>query len=595
VRCSREGLSRRLTVHHAGGTDSMGRATDGSRDDPREPLASRSRTGARLREACRVLPNCCGSSLQLSTSARTDRSRCRGSSRTEFRRPCEGPVVNQFGPLGVKRFSYARKLRLAWVIHLWSTGNMCLIGSMSQIRNLGAGLTALAQPNNLRVSFPEGRSGLSFDRVPGRISSSLVFGANGLRVDVSFQPGAVVCEIGLSARELGADPNRWSGAILSVLREWSGELDWCAQDPSQLLAAVGALTHPLLAHVYERGRQPLSAVPRWALSVLRCNEPMDAARALAGDGANRRLARALAESLLGDGEHSVTQLGPLGFACVATGLVSVDELANILEIPGRVGHDRWPSVDEVRVARQGLQLLPPTRRAALLLDSARCHDAKILSEVMTRLLWVRDQVERPLPMKLDELKAVCNRLVPTFTPVAAMQPITPRRETRVVADIPRPVLRQPAQLAMHPVQTEQVVRPGAVPMRRPNPTSLTTGPNPTSWPIPTSLRRIHRHRCERFSFTIPTSAIELLAWGRQLRNCLADFAPAVSREQSWLIGIERDGDLIGCIEVQPDSRRIRQALGRSNSPLPPSVHDVATRALTECGVIPLVSGTFARC
>ncbi|MUH52234.1 MAG: hypothetical protein F2789_13600, partial [Actinobacteria bacterium] len=161
-------------------------------------------------------------------------------------------------------------------------------------RDLGAGLLALFDDARLDFVFPGARSGLRFVQIGPLVQCSLRFGVGLTNVDVAFQPGAVVREIDVSAREAAVDPNRWRLAVLASLREWTGTLGWCPQEADALLGAVGALAHPLLASVYQRGHGALGEVPRWAVRILRADTALAAAGALAGDGANRRLARALA-------------------------------------------------------------------------------------------------------------------------------------------------------------------------------------------------------------------------------------------------------------------------------------------------------------
>lgn len=464
---------------------------------------------------------------------------------------------------------------------------------MPSLRDIGAGLSVMRTVDVLEFYFPDGRTGLRFERTDGRISACLAFAGLHIRADVSFQPGAVVHQIDQTAREQGVDPNRWRGSVLVQLREWSRQLDWCPAQPGQLVAAIGALTHPLLVHVYAYDRQPLREVPRWALEVLRRNEPTAAASTLAGDGANRRLTRALAQSLLSAGDGGHVQLGPLGLAVIGTNLITVDEMANLLEVPTSGGPDGWPTVDDIRLARQGLSLYPAERRAALLVDVARHHDGRALAVAMTHLWWVRNRVGHPLPLRLDDVRQMCRQLVPI---IATIDDPTP---TRPVRPGPRPALepapRTIAVLAAAPAlvigstltrtpSRRSPVYADTVPRPAP-PSTNPTAPLPTRWSVPTALVGVHELQREGLRFTIPTSAPELVSWGITLHNCLASHSRAAAEQTSWLIGIERDDELIGCIEVKPLTRLIRQALGRRNRPLPTSVHDIATRVLRGHGVV----------
>lgn len=449
---------------------------------------------------------------------------------------------------------------------------------MPQFIDLGAGLQAACTPSVLEFRLALGSTGVECRRRNGRITTALTFAGNRMRADVSLQPGAVVREIEQSAREQGIDPNRWRSSVLAELRVWSGALAWCPAEPSRLLGAVGALTHPLLTPVYSQGRRPLGEIPRWATTVLRCPDATGAARELAGTDPNRRLVRSLAQSLLAGGEGGPVGLQQMALAVIARNLISVDETANLLDVPPTVGVERLASVDDVKTARQGLGLYPAGRRAALLADVARHHDAVELARVMTHLWWVRDRVGHPLPVKLNDLKDVCRRLVTVIAPA----PVHPRPPQPIAVPLRSPL--QPVQ----PVEPDPPPRPHSQPLAPPaRPANTGAGAHtaPSRWPVPAGLLPVHQRRHESLHFTVPTSSVELTAWGLRLHNCLASYASAMSEQRSWLIGIERDDTLVGCVEVVPSSGAVRQALGARNRPLAPAVHATTVQFLRDQGVI----------
>lgn len=452
--------------------------------------------------------------------------------------------------------------------------------------------------------FPSG-TGVCFDRRGHRAASSLLFGTGPVRIDVSLQPASIVLEVDAAARDEGIDPNRWRTAVLHELRQWWPQLQWCEVQPHVLVAAVGAITHPVLGHVYREGRQPLAEVPRWATDVLRCDTVQAAAEALA-PGATRRLTKALTESLLGAGDNGPTTLGPLAAASVGRDLCTVDELANLLSVPNAAGPDRLPSVDELASARQALGLYPAGRRAALLDDTTRHHDMRELAEVGKYLWWARDKVERPLPLRLRELRERCRHHVPVITdrPAgAASGRRTGRPANHDTADTdtfvgqapseaPAPRRRTPATAAgtagAAPVAAPRL---DAHPVLHPRPAAFAAprvrlpGRTPDRWPVPAALLPVHQVRYEGLSFSVPTSRNELATWGAILRNCLGDFARAAASQASWLIGIERDDRLIGCVEVNPAALQVRQALGPRNQPLPDAVHRATIALLRRHGII----------
>jgi len=466
-------------------------------------------------------------------------------------------------------------------------------------RVIAGGLKVLHTADCLTFGFPSG-SAVCFDRRAHRAASSLLFAGAAVKVDVSLQPATIVLQVDQAAREEGADPNRWRTAVLQELRQWWPDLQWCEPQPQLLSAAVGALTHPMLAHVYRAGRGALGEVPRWATDVLRCESPQLAAEVLA-PGATRRLVKALAESLLGSGDGGATALGPLAVASVGRSLCTADELANLLAVPNAAGPDRLPSVDELEDARRAVALYPVARRAALLDDTARHHDVRELAEVGRHLWWVRDKVDRPLPLRLRDLRERCRHHVPVLAdrPTTAAQPtavrqtqppsasrIDPEADSPILRPRPRtaaPITRAAAPPPTPPTDDAALLRARTAAFGAPRVNVV--GRTPNRWPVPAALLPVHQLRHEGLSYSVPTSRNELATWGAILRNCLGDFSRAAASETSWLIGIELDDRLIGCVEVEPATRRVRQALGARNQPLPEHVHRITIALLQRKGII----------
>lgn len=470
-------------------------------------------------------------------------------------------------------------------------------------RDLGSELLARFDHNTLDIVFPGGVSAIRFTRADRLVQIALRFGMGRLGVDVSFQPGVVGRELDQTAREHAVDPNRWRLATLAMLREWSGALAWCPQESGKLVTAASALAHPLLQPVYERGHAATNELPRWSLTVLRSPDPATAARTI-DPAANRRLARSLAQSLVARAAPAPVELGPLAFAVMGAGLVSGDELANVLEAPLPEHAVAMPSAEEVREVRRGLQLWPAQRRSALLLDAATNGDPVALATAMRQFWWVRDKAERPLPVRFAELQAMCGRLVPVLAPcverpgpqatapelalevadamVAARR--RPPQPARAPAAAPAPVARRAepagAQSAVATVVRAPHEQPRGAPLMPLNPQALGV----LRWPVPRPLLAISNHSHGGLRFVVPTSREELRRWGRVLHNCVGDFGNAVAVGHSWVIGIEHDDHIIGCIEVSPIDRKVRQALGPRNRPLPPAVAADVFEALRHCGV-----------
>jgi hypothetical protein len=482
---------------------------------------------------------------------------------------------------------------------------------MTEEHDLGAGLIARTAPYSpthparLDIVFPGGGSGLRFERAPHHTRACLAYGGWLAVPDVSAQPGAIVRQLHLSAREHAVDPNRWQHLVLSALRTWHGSLDWC----QHLLAGIGAITHPLLGPVYERGHAPSAELPRWGTDVLRQHTAADAARTLCSEP-NRRLTRSLAASLTCRPPHEPIDFTPLGWAVAAADLVDPDILATLLDthreqpapaaplptgtgtgLAGNAEPDAptaMPSVDDVATVRRGIRHWPRDRRSALLLDAARNHGMSDFVTALTHLIWVRDRIDQALPVRVDDLRALCRRHVPVLAPAgaatathdsastgtgtaapAARRPrrATPPEPTAGVLDLPHtptdaPAATRPRRRSLLPSQ------PLGAP--RHHPLSITAGTPllDVRWTIPEPLLGLHRHHRNGITFEIATSAFELRTWGQQLRNCLGSFAAAAHSGSSWLIGLSRDEVLIGCVEVHPQQRRVVQATGVANRALP---------------------------
>ena len=431
-------------------------------------------------------------------------------------------------------------------------------------------------------------------------SVTLQFGRAGAGVDVSVQPGAVLAVVDDHARAVGMDPNRWRTAILRAVRDWNPDLDWCPVQPHLLATALGASTHPILALAYQRGCAPVTDIPRWASPILRTGNPTEATRRLTGGDTTRRLTRSFASALVGDAR---VRFDPLALAVAAAGLINVDELANVLEAAA-TSERCGPNLggEQIRTIRAGLRTYPESRRGALLVDVATQHDGATLASTMTRLAWIADRAPQPLPIRLDGLIELCDRLVPVIAPPQA--PVATSAPPPMSAPVPRSAASRPGQAALvvAPTATATATRPAPttvapVPDRArasarqraaaetPRLAPNGTGPRLTRWPIPVGLRQVAGHQRDGLTLCVPTSIRELAWWGRQLHNCLDSYASAAAHERSWLIGIRRDDEMIGCLEVCPRTRRLRQALGPRNRPLAARVYDTTTSALADLGVM----------
>lgn len=477
--------------------------------------------------------------------------------------------------------------------------------------DLGAGLLWWEDDSPLgpraHATFADSGTGIRLDRLDDRVRCSLTFRHGAMAVDVSIQPGAVVRTSDGLARERCIDPHRWSAVLAGRAARWAG-IDptgpWATVQQTALLRTMTVITHPLLGQAVTAGADPLAEIPRWASPVLRASDASTAARALAGAGATRRVARSLMSSLRPSDTSATIDLGPLSLAVIAAGLVTPDELAAVLEErgPTRLVAE-LPTVDDIEVCRRGLALLAPQRRAGLVRDAARSDDPACLTEVMHHLWWARDRVEHPLPGRIADLRRACaHQLAVLPSPVARPVETEPTVARRRPPRTPRPIT-DPTQVVARAAEEQAVVAPPPrrTPARPVEPARVFAAPSPNGqhpshWTTPQPLRPVDGLTTGGLRLVVPRSANELRRWGDVLHNCLADYAGASSRGESWLVAIERDDTVIGCVEVTPTTRRIRQALGPRNRPLPAEVATVVVRTLEHHGIVvaPTTAGGAAQ-
>jgi hypothetical protein len=474
--------------------------------------------------------------------------------------------------------------------------------------DLGAGLLWWEDDSPLgpraHATFADSGTGIRLDRLTDRVRCSLTFRSGAMAVDVSIQPGAVVRTCDGLARERCIDPHRWSAVLAGRAARWAGlePADTCGPvQQTALLRTMTVITHPLLGRAVADGVEPLAEIPRWASPVLRATDARAAARALAGGDATRRVTRSLMASLA-PGRHGrdrmtdpTIDLGPLCLAVIGAGLVSADELATVLDErgPARLLAE-LPSVDDVDVCRRGLAVLPPPRRVTVLRDAARADDPSCLIDVMHHLWWARDRVEHPLPGRITELRRVCAQQVPVLAAplprvTGADAPAAPRRPARTrrapagptPTPLPEPAAAEAPVVPPPPRRPAPAPAPATLAFSAPSP----NGDHPGHWTTPSPLRPIDGLTVGELRLIVPRSTTELRRWGDVLHNCLADYAGASSRGESWLVAIERDDRVIGCVEIVPTTRRIRQALGPRNRTLPAAVSTTVIRILERHGIV----------
>jgi len=437
-------------------------------------------------------------------------------------------------------------------------------------------------------------------RTPAQDGPVLVFHRRGERVtvdllllgiktaDLSEHPGAVVALIGEQARRADVDRNGWLGALERHLRcefaGWGVPVSGAEQrSPAgtrgdALLTLLGAATMPLLADVYRPGMLPLREIPRWAAPALRETRVVASVRAVFGSKGTRAVARAFADSLRpppSAGPGASVALAPLAVALVGADVLEPDHLACLLaELEPWQPPHRWPSNSQICTARRAAAFLGARRARMVLTEALHGGDPRLLFTTFQLVDMASDYLAGPLPNRLADLLALCQR---------HLSPERPAPDAHAAAPPVRPAA--PAQRAAG-ARVRHPAGPPVEPLLAP--TAPRAGPGAT-FDHPAWLAVAHGQQVGRYQLCLPGSPAELRQWGNELGNCLGSFVDAVSGCVTWVIAVREDGRLIGCAEITP-TRSVRQLLGPHNRPLPQRTATAVVAELTALGVVAAEAG-----
>lgn len=267
-----------------------------------------------------------------------------------------------------------------------------------------------------------------------------------------------------------------------------------------LVARVLRSAYPLLRHPIELGARPRE-VPVPVELVLHHADPRAAARATLGPRVTRPLVRALANSLLPDGQGRIAW-EPLVFALMAADRCGPERLTEILETPARQPGAVAFSVTDLERARAMFDSMQPRRIADLLRDALGTDGGT--ADFVRRLS--RHNARPPAPPR---------------------EPPAP----------PRPVATRPAE----PVD----------PADRPI-------DYPTRW------RAAAGERVGDLRVVLPTTGNELMDWGAAMENCLGAYRVTVAVQRTRIIGFA-DGDRLRYAAEISASGALRQLEAPGNT------------------------------
>jgi hypothetical protein len=424
-------------------------------------------------------------------------------------------------------------------------------------------------PGTLDITGPESDAPrVRFSCEDRRLRTELIL--LGVRAgDLTAHPGAVVAVLDDWARRVGDDPNGWLGALEHHLRaalaRWGLPVTTgCAPDRAEVVCRLlGAAAWPMLAYCYDHEVRPLREIPRWALGVLRADGPRGAAKAAFGPKGNRLVAQLLPLSLIpakSAGPDATLALAPLAMALVGADVLEPDALASLLALtePWQPPH-RWPTAGHMAAARQAVAVLGGATTRALLVETLREGDPRQFFSVAQLVCGAANWLRPPFPHHVTELRARCEAALTPAGTVAVTSSAADRREF-----------------------TDRVIETRTVALRAPRTTAEPVVQG--AWHSDV-LDAIDGRDIGGARLCVPHSAEELGSWGRQLANCLGSYTEAVARGASWIIGIRAaEGCLIGCIEITPTNRRIRQVQGPRNNRLDRHLGIAAVSELVASGI-----------
>ncbi len=405
-----------------------------------------------------------------------------------------------------------------------------------------------------------------------RVATRLEFLGGRRSVEVGVQPDTIVHLLRRLAMSRNNNVDAWQRALRRQLLLTSTE--WgitTAIEPHDTLAEVIAvLGYPLVGLARSRGVRPPPFIPRWAEPVLVAAEPRAAARAVFGQRASRRVARALATSLVSHEAQGMVLI-PLAFAIALPPAASSDVIANVLEgatAPHAPQH--WPSVDQLHVIRRGFGLIGADASARLALETMQILDGPhTLAALMVHLPRLLASYNRSCPRRLQQLQGAVAEFVnepvemarraanPQPRPALAAVPAPPVAPAPVAADAAR---QAGGRVAAHnhgggiDLPVEPLYAPGP-------PREVPPG---QEFLYRESVMRLHGARSGEHSLWLPRSRNELRAWGRELANCMPDYCTAVAAHDSIVLGLRRRDKLVAGIELTPDLRRVRQFVRDNN-------------------------------
>lgn len=472
----------------------------------------------------------------------------------------------------------------------------------------------------LRLVDRAGR-GLAFDIVDGRLRAGPVLLAGRAPTDLSAQPGAIRALLAEQAGGgLSVTATEVAARVADHIDDHGG---WTPTGPRRrnLVTVLLGGAFPLAGSAMTLGAGPVDELPRWAVPALRERTAADAARIAFGTRATRPVVAALARSLVpspttaGPGDRAEQgpepnpsglpsiALMPLALACMAADALEPDRLAVVLRA---TDHHHpppsWPRNDDVALVRATAPSLGATRLERMLVDAAATADGPVrLVETVRMWRSVHQLLHGRIPTRLADVADCCRAAMPTdpvdrpslvrgWSPPSRGAPRLGPRSTGAVGAPPRP--RRAPTAVRGPIGRPLIAEPGpAPPARAPHhqprvpPPGLDLPMAPTEViPRDAATRAIDGLDTGGYTLRVPRTGRDLQSWGERMGNCLATYTSAAMAGRSTIVGVFSDHRIVACMEIDP-SQRVRQFVGRANTPPDPALEAEVLGTLRRHGVV----------
>lgn len=413
---------------------------------------------------------------------------------------------------------------------------------------------------------------LSFSAADGCVRTSLVLLDGDRLLDLSGHPAAVADVVAARAARLNHPAARWQTALAETVANdsasWhSATFARGTTSGSDLLRVIGALRFPALAAAYDAGAPTEGEIPRWARASLSGRSAREMAATAFGTKATRPVVRAVGRWLVADAAPSAEPPAhPLGWPALAVTIagneiLEPDHIAALLAVHPE-STAAAPTVDDAALLRASAHFLGAERYRRLATEAITTGQVPCMLRVLRLLRSVRHVITRPTPTALDALEHACLS-VAALDPRPPAPPPPPPRPVRVLDAPPAPRVD-----AAWTTPRGAPVRPSAHRAHD----RLSYG---------ASVADLDGRSVGEVTLCLPRTNTELRQWGRLLHNCLGDFTASTATGYSVVVGVRRDDQLIGALELRPDTQTLVQFLGDRNRRLPLPITTAVHAALRQ--------------